>query len=123
MYNFCGIVEQQVISTEEIPTGEVLLSAAFVREGEDMPTHGTLTLYIGDRAVGSAEIKTQPGNFSLVGEGLNVGLDVGEPVTDDYVGDRPWTFTGGVIKQVIVDVSGEPYVDLEREAVAMMSRE
>jgi hypothetical protein len=49
-----------------------------------MPSHGTLTLYIDDKAVGSAEIKTQLGNFSLVGEGLNVGKDVGEPVTDDY---------------------------------------
>ena len=32
-----------------------------------MPTHGTLTLYIDDQAVGSGQIKTQPGNFSLVG--------------------------------------------------------
>jgi arylsulfatase len=123
VYNFCGLFEQQVVSSEEIPTGHAILSAAFVREGEDMPTHGTLTLYIDDRAVGSAQIKTQPGNFSLVGEGLNVGTDVGEPVTDDYVGQRPWTFSGGVIKHVIVDVSGAPYVDVEREAVAMMSRE
>ncbi len=51
-----------------------------------MPTHGTLTLYIDDEKVGSAQIKTQPGNFSLVGEGLNVGKDAGEPVTDDYAG-------------------------------------
>ena len=39
------------------------------REGTDMPAHGTLTLYIDDKAVGRGEIKTQPGNFSLVGEG------------------------------------------------------
>ena len=83
-----------------MPTGKHILSAAFEREGEDMPTHGTLTLYIDDKAVGSAEIKTQPGNFSLVGEGLLVGKDGGEPVTDDYAGDRPWMFTGGTIKQV-----------------------
>jgi hypothetical protein len=57
------------------------------REGQDMPSHGKLTLYIDDKAVGSAEIKTQPGNFSLVGEGLNVGQDVGELVTDDYPGE------------------------------------
>jgi hypothetical protein len=88
-----------------------------------MPTHGTLTLYIDDEAVGSAEIKTQPGNFSLVGEGLAVGRDGGEPVTDDYPGERPWTFTGGTIKEVTVDVSGEHYVDLEKEAVALMARE
>jgi arylsulfatase len=122
-YNFCGMFEQVVVSTEDVPTGTSLLSAAFEREGDDMPTHGTLTLYVDGEPVGSAEIKTQPGNFSLVGEGLNVGKDVGEPVTADYAGERPWAFTGGTIKQVIVDVSGAPYVDIEKEAIAMMSRE
>jgi arylsulfatase len=44
-------------------------------------------------------------------------------VTQDYPGTAPWAFTGGMIKRVAIDVSGEPYVDLEREAVAMMARE
>jgi arylsulfatase len=122
-YNFCGMVDQRVVADRDVPAGTVVLSAAFVREGTDLPSHGTLTLYIGDEAVGSARIKTQPGNFSLVGEGLNVGRDIGEPVTGDYAGQRPWAFTGGTIKQVIVDVSGAPYLDLEKEAVAVMSRE
>jgi hypothetical protein len=122
-YNFCGITEQIVTSELDVPTGTAILSAAFVREGTDMPTHGTLTLYIGDKAVGSGQIRTQPGHFSLSGEGLNVGKDVGEPVTNDYPGQRPWTFTGGTIKQVIVDVSGAPYFDVEKEAAAIMSRE
>lgn len=35
----------------------------------------------------------------------------------------PWDFNpGGTIERVTVDVSGEPYVDLEREAIAMMKR-
>jgi len=46
-----------------------------------------------------------------------------EPVTGDYPGEHPHTFTGGTIKRVAVDVSGEPYVDLEREAQAMLARE
>ena len=88
-----------------------------------MPTTGTLSLYIGDEKVGEGEIMTQPGNFSLVGEGLNVGKDPGEPVTDDYQGTRPYAFAGGTIRHAIVDVSGEPFVDLEKEAVALMARE
>ena len=52
-----------------------------------MPTEGTLTLYIDDEKVGEGKIKTQPGKFSLAGEGLNVGKDGAEPVTDDYPGD------------------------------------
>jgi hypothetical protein len=38
-------------------------------------------------------------------------------------GERPWPFTGGTIKRLAVDVSGEPYVDLERAAAAMIARE
>ena len=41
----------------------------------------------------------------------------------DYPGTGPWAFTGGTIDRVAIDVSGDPYVDLEREAVAMMARE
>jgi arylsulfatase len=118
-----GEFEQVVESTEPIPTGDVILAASFEKEGDDMPTEGTLSLYINDEKVGEGKIKTQPGKFSLAGEGLNVGKDGGEPVTDDYPGDAPWPFVGGTIDRVIIDVSGEPYVDLEREAVAMLSRE
>ncbi|HTQ91704.1 MAG TPA: hypothetical protein VMK84_19635 [Streptosporangiaceae bacterium] len=41
----------------------------------------------------------------------------------DYPGERPYRFTGGTIKRVAVDVSGEPYLDLERQAEAMLARE
>ena len=45
------------------------------------------------------------------------------PVTGDYPGTAPWPFRGGTIRRVRVDVSGQPYVDLEREAQAMLMRE
>jgi arylsulfatase len=126
VYDFVGNVQQQITATELIPTGdEVILSASFDKDGEDPPgiANGVLSLYYGDRKVGEGRIKTQPGKFSLGGEGLCVGRDSGEPVTDDYPGSAPWRFTGGTIRRVIVNVSGRPYVDLEREAVAMMARE
>ena len=67
-------------------------------------------------------IKTQPGAFGIAGTFLTVGQATSN-VTDDYPSRRPWPFTGGTIKAVAVDVSGEPYVDLEREAAAMIARE
>jgi hypothetical protein len=45
------------------------------------------------------------------------------PVTDDYPFERPWTLVDATIDRVIVDVSGEPYLDLETEALTMMSRD
>ena len=126
VYNFVGSVEQKIDATEDIPTGEnAILSASFDKEGEDPPgvANGILSLYYGDKKVGEGRIKTQPGKFSIAGEDLCVGRDSGEPVTDDYPGGAPWQFTGGTIRQVQVNISGRPYVDLEREAVAMMARE
>jgi arylsulfatase len=115
-----------IVGTEDIPTGEkLLLSASFDKQGEDPPgvAAGTLTLYHGDKKVGEGPIKTQPGKFMIAGEGLCIGRDGGAGVTEDYPGTQPWNFTGGTIRRVAVDVSGEPYVDLEREAQAMLMRE
>jgi arylsulfatase len=103
----------------------LILSASFEKDGEDPPgvSTGILSLYHGDKKVAEGRIKTQPGLFSIAGEGLGVGRDNGEPVTADYPGDYPHIFTSGTIKRVAVDVSGDPYIDLEREAQAMLARE
>jgi arylsulfatase len=125
-YNFVGITEQRISATEDLPTGDnLLLSASFVKDGENPAgtASGMLSLYYGDRKVGAGRIKTQPGAFQIAGEGLCVGRDSADAVTADYPGSHPYEFTGGRIHRVAVDVSGQPYVDLEREAVAMMSRE
>ena len=107
-----------IVGTEDIPTGEnLILSASFEKEGmEPTCATGTLSLYHGDTKVGEGKIKTQLGAFAIAGSGLFVGRHSGEPVTDDYPGEPPYAFTGGTINRVAVDVSGEPYVDLERQA-------
>jgi arylsulfatase len=126
VYNFVGLFEQKIDATEDLPVGEnLILSASFDKDGEDPPgvATGILSLYHGDTKVGEGRIKTQPGLFEPTGEGLCVGRDSGAAVTDDYAGRSPHRFTGGTIKRVVVDVSGEPYIDLEREAAAMLARE
>jgi hypothetical protein len=126
VYDFVGSLVQTVVADQDLPTGQdLLLSASFDKDGEDPPgvATGILSLYHGDKKVGETRIKTQPGKFVIGGEGLCVGRDSGAAVTDDYPGERPWRFTGGTIKRVAVDVSGEPYLDLEREAAAMLARE
>jgi len=124
--SFVGMFEQRIVATEDVPTGtNLILSASFEKDGEDPPhvATGILSLYHGETKVGEGRIKTQPGMFSLAGEGLCVGRDSSDPVTSDYPGEAPYRFTGGTIDRVAVDVSGEPYVDMEREAVAMLTRE
>jgi arylsulfatase A-like enzyme len=123
--NYLGTTEQKVVATEDLPTGEKLLfSASFEKTGaEPDGTTGTVTLYYGDHAVGEGEIKTQLGAFAIAGSGLYIGRHEGEPLTDDFPGGPPHRFTGGTIDRVGVDVSGEPFLDLEREAALMLMRE
>jgi arylsulfatase len=123
VYNWVGLFDQVVESTEPVPTGHVVLSVSFDKEGDTVPAEGTLTLHMREEAVGEAKIKTQPGKFSLAGEGLNIGRDGAEPVTDDYPGDSPWAFVGGTIHKAIVDVSGQPFVDLAEEARMAFARD
>ena len=124
--SFVGMFEQVVVATQDLPTGEnLILSASFEKDGMDPPpvATGILSLFHGDTKVGEGRIKLQPGSYMIAGEGLAVGRDVGDPVTLDYPGTHPFRFTGGTIRRVVVDVSGEPYIDLEREAQGMLMRE
>jgi arylsulfatase A-like enzyme len=122
---FVGSLVQEVAGSEDIPSGEnLLLSAAFDKDGQDAQSAtGILSLYHGDHKVGEVRIKTQLGAFAIAGSGLCIGRDPGEPITDDYPGEPPYRFTGGTINRVAVDVSGDPFVDLEREAELMLMRE
>jgi arylsulfatase A-like enzyme len=115
VYNFVGDQEQFIESTKPLPAGLKVLSASFEREGDTMPAEGTLTLRVGEEPAGQGRIRTQPGKFSIAGEGLTIGRDSGEPVTSDYPGQAPWPFTSGTIRRTAVDVSGQPFVDLAAE--------
>ncbi|MBI0582035.1 MAG: hypothetical protein JET69_03365, partial [Methanomassiliicoccales archaeon] len=73
-----------------------------------------------DEKVGEGTIRTQPGRFGL-GTYCTVGRGYGEGVTADLPGERPWAFNGR-INRVAIDLSGRPYVDLEKEARAILAR-
>ncbi|OWY63056.1 hypothetical protein B7486_55130 [cyanobacterium TDX16] len=117
-FNWVGTHLQEVHADRDLTPGAHVLTAAFTVAGpnEDpaMPGFlGTLDLFVDDEQVGSGEIVTQPGAFCLVGDGICVGRDSASPVTPDYT--APFPFTGGRIDRVVVDVSGERYVDHEAQ--------
>jgi len=124
VFNWLGERLQKITSEVEVGTGKHVFSAEFQKTGDEeatMSAVGTLTLYIDDEAVGSAEITTQPGFFGLTGDGLCVGRDGNSPVSPDY--KAPFPFTGGTIDRVVVDVSGDHYVDHEKEVLAYLARD
>ena len=59
-------------------------------------------------------MRAQVGKFTLVGDGLCVGWDSGDPVSDLY--KSPGEFKGGIIHFVTVDVDKTQYLDLAKEA-------
>ena len=90
--SFVGIFEQMIVATEDLPIGDGPDPVRLVREGRRGPAPvatGILSLYHGDMKVGEGRIKTQPGGYMIAGEGLAIGRDVGDPVTQDYPGERP----------------------------------
>jgi arylsulfatase len=122
VYNYLGEKEQKLNSTTNLPTGKCVLGVRFRKETlDEKGAVGLAALYINNEKVAETKIQTQPGIFMLTGAPLFVGKDTGQPASSDY--ESPFTFTGGTIKQVTIDVSGEPYRDLDKEMQAMMTRD
>jgi arylsulfatase A-like enzyme len=123
VYNWLGERIQTVSSDGAVPVGTHVFTAEFQKTGDEAATFsavGTLTLYVDTDAVGDAEIVTQPGNFALTGDGLCVGRDSASAVAD-YT--APFPFVGGTIDRVVIDVSGDHYVDHEKEVMAYIARD
>jgi arylsulfatase len=124
VYNFLGIGSpQEFISSQTVAAGKHTLGMEFTREksGKYGESIGTTKLYIDGKPVASGPMKAQVGKFTLAGDGLCIGFDSGDNVSQDYV--NPGTFTGGTILGVGVDVSPEVYLDLEREAAGALARD
>jgi len=123
VYNWLGERIQTIASQDQVLGGQRVLSAEFTKTGDDPDTAsaiGTLKLFVDTDEVGATEITTQPGFFALSGDGLSIGRDSGSPVADYK---PPFAFTGGTIERVVIDVSGEPYVDHEKEVLAWLARD
>jgi arylsulfatase A-like enzyme len=122
-YNFVGMEIFKLKSDIDVPPGHVTVGVEFVKETEDpkFVANGTVKMYIDDQLTAEGTMKTQPSKFGLSGTGLVVGHDGPEGVSNDY--GPPFPFTGGKINSVTINVSGEPYADLEKEAQAMFARQ
>ena len=122
VYNFLGITQQQFVSAPLKP-GKYTFGAEFIKEkaGEHGESIGTANLYVNDKIVASGPMTAQVGKFTLVGDGLCVGYDSGDPVSKLY--ESPGEFKGGHIAFVKVNTGKEPYLDLAKDAAMAMSKE
>lgn len=116
VYNFLGIKPEQVFRSKKLKPGKYTLGVEFERTGagDNGESLGTARLYVDETVVDEGPMRTQPAKFTLSGDGLCVGYDSGDAVSELY--QTPGKFRGGAIQFVGVSVEGVPYVNLEAEA-------
>jgi hypothetical protein len=117
VYNFLGIKpEQKFVSPDELKPGKYTLGVEFIRDkaGKYGETLGKTTLYVNEKIVAQGEMRSQAGKFTLSGDGLCIGRDSGDAVSEEY--KSPGEFKGGTILLVAVTVEKEQYLDLEKLA-------
>jgi arylsulfatase A-like enzyme len=123
VYNFLGIKPEQVFeSSVKLTPGKHTLGMEFTREktGDRGESVGATKLYIDGKMVAEGAMRTQPAKFTLSGDGLCIGYDSADAVSELY--PTPSKFNNGTIDFVGITVEGTPYVNLEAEAKrAMMS--
>ena len=119
VYNFLGIKpEQTFVSPEPLTPGSHVLGVEFIREGQgEHGEHlGKARLYVNDKMVAEGPMRTQFGKFTLSGDGLCIGYDSGDAVSEQY--ETPGAFKGGTIDLVEVGVDKVPYAE-RRKALAV----
>jgi arylsulfatase len=122
VYNFLGISPEQVFVSDVLSPGKYTLGMEFTKEstGDHGEPHGTTKLYVNDQAVASGPMRTQPAKFTLSGDGMCVGWDSGDAVSNLY--ETPYRFTGGSIQAVAVDSGDDAYENLELEAKRLLKK-
>ncbi len=93
-YNLAGIDCDEITSTSPLPTGNVTFKAEYLSDSEERSAGATVTLYANDIKIGTGRVKESlPVKFNQ-DETFDVGFDTGTPVTETYVNEMPFDFTG-----------------------------
>ncbi len=123
VYNFLGIKPEQQFISPELKPGKYTLGMEFIREtaGQYHESHGQTKLYVNEKVVAEGPMRAQVGKFTLSGDGLCVGYDSGDAVSELY--KSPGRFKGGNILFVEVSVEQVAYRDLELEAQGAYARD
>jgi hypothetical protein len=103
VYNYLGVERPTIAGPEPLPVGRAKLVVDFVYDGKpgEIGKGGNLTLSANGRVVSQGRLdKTIPIQIGL-GEGLDIGMDVGSAV--DFTYKLPFAFTGK-IQQVTVEL-------------------
>jgi len=99
VYNFLSVERTTFTAKDALPKGKVKLVVDFKYDGGGMGKGGQITMTANGRKIADGRLKrTIPIAFSL-GEGVDIGMDVGSPV--DFTYRLPFVFTGKIEKVTV----------------------
>ena len=109
-YSMMGVEHYKHVSTEPIPTGDVLVRMHFDADRQQPSAGGTVSLYANNTKIGEGRIdRTVAVRFSAYA-GMDIGRDNGLPVDRSYAAKSPYPFTG-TVKKVVFDLKPGSHED------------
>jgi arylsulfatase len=104
-YNFLGMLRFDVTATSPIASGTHQARMEFAYDGGGMGKGATITLYTDGKEIGKGKVGRTHALFFSMDETMEVGCDIGEPVSKDY-GSHGNEFNGK-IKWVQIDIDAD----------------
>jgi arylsulfatase len=99
VYNFLSVERTTFAAETPLPKGKTKLVVNFDYDGGGMGKGGTITMTANGKTIAQGRLKRSiPVQFSL-GEGLDIGMDIGSPI--DFTYELPFAFTGTIEKVTI----------------------
>jgi hypothetical protein len=94
-YTFLGIQHTTVGATSSLPAGKHQVRMEFTYDGGGIGKGAAIALFVDGKPVGQGRVERTHALFYSIDETLEVGCDMGEPVTEDY-GHRDNAFNGRI---------------------------
>lgn len=99
VYNFLSVERTTFAAKDALSKGKVKLVVDFKYDGGGMGKGGKITMTANGKKIAEGRLeRTIPIQFSL-GEGIDIGMDVGSPI--DFTYKLPFPFTGKIEKVTI----------------------
>ena len=125
-YNFLGLMQFDVTSAGTLPAGAHQVRMEFAYDGGGLGKGGTATLFLDGKPVGHGRVERTHAFFFSMDETMEIGCDVGEPVSPDY-GPRGNAFTGTITwVQIDIDAAstdGDHLIGAEERFHLAMARQ
>jgi arylsulfatase len=106
----------RVVSDQATAPGQHVVRCVFNYDGGGIGKGATGTLFVDGKQVAEGRIEQSIRARISLDETLDIGMDTGTPVIDDYVDKMPFAFTG-TLKKFVVILEPDKLTPEERKAL------